>query len=58
MRDNKFYAICPDNDVTEEMDKKRIRWSAEEMINNRTPLSRWREDGKAAAQQEMDEYKY
>jgi NAD(P)-dependent dehydrogenase (short-subunit alcohol dehydrogenase family) len=36
-----FYIICPDNDVTAAMDRKRIRWAAEDLIENRPPLSRW-----------------
>ncbi|WP_158046726.1 SDR family NAD(P)-dependent oxidoreductase [Skermanella pratensis] len=36
-----FYILCPDNDVTREMDEKRIRWAAEDIIRNRPPLSRW-----------------
>jgi len=40
----KFYIICPDNDVTSEMDRKRIRWAAEDITQNRPPLSRWDKD--------------
>jgi NAD(P)-dependent dehydrogenase (short-subunit alcohol dehydrogenase family) len=36
-----FYILCPDNDVTRETDNKRIRWAAEDIIQNRPPLSRW-----------------
>lgn len=36
-----FYIICPDNEVTEEMDAKRMAWAAGDMIENRPPLSRW-----------------
>jgi NAD(P)-dependent dehydrogenase (short-subunit alcohol dehydrogenase family) len=39
-----FYIICPDNDVTSQMDRKRIRWAAEDVIYNRPPLSRWHPD--------------
>ena len=39
-----FYIICPDNDVTRDMDKKRMRWAAEDVIQNRPPLSRWDPD--------------
>lgn len=42
MKANKFYVICPDNDVTEDMDKKRILWSAGDITEGREPLSRWR----------------
>lgn len=36
-----FYIICPDNETTRAMDEKRIRWTAEDMIFNRSALSRW-----------------
>jgi NAD(P)-dependent dehydrogenase (short-subunit alcohol dehydrogenase family) len=36
-----FYILCPDNDVTREMDEKRIRWAADDLILNRPALSRW-----------------
>ena len=39
-----FYIICPDGDVTVEMDKKRILWAAGDMTENRPPLSRWHPD--------------
>ena len=43
-----FYILCPDNDVTTEMDKKRITWAAEDITQNRPPLSRWHPDYEAA----------
>jgi NAD(P)-dependent dehydrogenase (short-subunit alcohol dehydrogenase family) len=43
-----FYIICPDNDVTWEVDRKRIRWGAEDITENRPPLSRWHPDYKDA----------
>ena len=39
-----FYIICPDNEVTSEMDHKRMLWAAGDMIANRPPLSRWHKD--------------
>jgi NAD(P)-dependent dehydrogenase (short-subunit alcohol dehydrogenase family) len=36
-----FYIICPDNDVTREIDNRRILWAAEDIIRNRPALSRW-----------------
>jgi NAD(P)-dependent dehydrogenase (short-subunit alcohol dehydrogenase family) len=36
-----FYILCPDNDVTREVDNKRIRWAAEDIVENRPALSRW-----------------
>ena len=43
-----FYIICPDNDVTEDMDRRRIRWGADDIIRNRPALSRWHDDYKDA----------
>lgn len=51
--DNKFYIICPDNDVTEEMDKKRMLWAAGDAVNERPPLTRWREEFKKEAEEWM-----
>ena len=39
-----FYILCPDNDVTREMDEKRIQWNADDLIKNRPALSRWHPD--------------
>ena len=39
-----FYIICPDNEVTSEMDRKRILWGAGDITENRPPLSRWHPD--------------
>ncbi|NOX52197.1 MAG: SDR family NAD(P)-dependent oxidoreductase [Gammaproteobacteria bacterium] len=36
-----FYVICPDNDVTPEMDQRRIQWNTDDLILNRPALSRW-----------------
>lgn len=43
-----FYILCPDNEVTREMDEKRILWAAGDIVENRQPLSRWRPEYKAA----------
>jgi len=39
-----FYILCPDNDVTREMDERRIAWNAGDIIENRPALSRWHPD--------------
>jgi NAD(P)-dependent dehydrogenase (short-subunit alcohol dehydrogenase family) len=36
-----FYILCPDNDVTREIDERRILWAAGDIVENRPPLSRW-----------------
>jgi NAD(P)-dependent dehydrogenase (short-subunit alcohol dehydrogenase family) len=43
-----FYLICPDNDVTRDMDERRILWAAQDIIKNRPALSRWHPDYKQA----------
>jgi NAD(P)-dependent dehydrogenase (short-subunit alcohol dehydrogenase family) len=43
-----FYILCPDNDVTREMDNRRIRWAADDIVENRPALSRWHPDYKDA----------
>jgi len=39
-----FYILCPDNEVSPEMDRKRIQWAAGDLIEGRPPLSRWHPD--------------
>ena len=39
-----FYILCPDNEVTRRTDEKRILWAAQDVIENRPPLSRWHPD--------------
>ena len=39
-----FYILCPDNEVTRELDEKRILWAAQDIIENRPALSRWHPD--------------
>ena len=43
-----FYIICPDNEITREVDAKRIVWAAGDIAENRPPLSRWHPDYKDA----------
>ena len=39
-----FYILCPDNDATPQIDRKRIAWAAGDIIENRPALSRWHPD--------------
>lgn len=39
-----FYILCPDGEVTRELDEKRILWAAGDLVENRPPLSRWHPD--------------
>jgi NAD(P)-dependent dehydrogenase (short-subunit alcohol dehydrogenase family) len=43
-----FYVLCPDNDVTREIDNRRILWAAQDITANRPALSRWHPDYAAA----------
>jgi len=42
-----FYILCPDGEVTPEMDRKRILWAAGDIFENRPALSRWHVEYKA-----------
>ncbi|WVQ80509.1 hypothetical protein IAT38_002614 [Cryptococcus sp. DSM 104549] len=42
-----FYVICPDNDTPPSLDKARIQWSLNDIIENRPALSRWHPSYKA-----------
>jgi NAD(P)-dependent dehydrogenase (short-subunit alcohol dehydrogenase family) len=55
MEEGRFYVICPDNDVSEEMDKKRMLWDREDLVRGRPPLTRWREDYAIEAEKWMKE---
>jgi NAD(P)-dependent dehydrogenase (short-subunit alcohol dehydrogenase family) len=41
-----FYIICPDNDVTRDLDNRRMYWAVQDIIQNRPALSRWHPDYK------------
>ena len=48
MNNNDFYILCPDNDVTRDIDNRRIEWAAGDITANRPALSRWHPDYAAA----------
>lgn len=39
-----FYILCPDNEVTPALDRKRVLWAAGDLTENRPALSRWHPD--------------
>jgi NAD(P)-dependent dehydrogenase (short-subunit alcohol dehydrogenase family) len=43
-----FYILCPDNEVTREIDNRRMAWTMGDIIHNRPALSRWHPDYAAA----------
>jgi NAD(P)-dependent dehydrogenase (short-subunit alcohol dehydrogenase family) len=50
-----FYVLCPDNEVTPEIDHRRIEWAAGDMTQHRPALSRWHPDYESAFAAFMDE---
>ena len=46
MNKRDFYILCPDNEVTREIDNRRILWAAGDITQNRPALSRWHPDYK------------
>lgn len=41
MKEGKFYIVCPDNDVSEALDKARMEWAMGDVVYGRPALSRW-----------------
>ncbi|KAH8703164.1 short chain dehydrogenase/reductase [Talaromyces proteolyticus] len=52
-----FYILCPDNEVTEELDRKRVVWGCGDLVHDRPPLSRWRADWKEKAAKGIQDIK-
>lgn len=50
-----FYILCPDNDVTNEIDHKRMAWNLRDITHGRPALSRWREETAADFDKYMKE---
>jgi len=44
MKQGDFYILCPDNEVTRQIDNRRILWAAQDVTENRPALSRWHPD--------------
>ncbi|MCJ1483734.1 hypothetical protein MMC06_003902 [Schaereria dolodes] len=57
MENGTFYVLCPDNDTTAEKDRKRMLWSMGDIVEERPPLSRWRENWKERAEEWMAKQK-
>ena len=49
-----FYVLCPDDDVTPEIDHRRMEWATGDMTENRPALSRWHPDYEEAFASYMD----
>lgn len=50
-----FYILCPDNETSTEQDRRRIRWAADDIAENRPALSRWHPDWQEAFARYMTE---
>jgi NAD(P)-dependent dehydrogenase (short-subunit alcohol dehydrogenase family) len=50
-----FYILCPDGDVSREMDQKRMAWAIGDVIENRPALSRWHPDYEDAFKRYMED---
>ena len=48
LEEGDFYILCPDGEVTRDMDEKRMTWAMGDIVENRPPLSRWHKDWAAA----------
>lgn len=53
MGEGQFWVLCPDNDVSEDKDRRRMLWTAGDAVYGRPPLSRWREEYKQQAEETM-----
>lgn len=57
MGEDKFYVICPDNDVDWETDRKRMTWTMGDVVYERKPQSRWLEEYKEEAGETLNAMK-
>lgn len=46
--ENEFFIICPDNDVSWELDQARMQWNLDDVLKKRPALSRWHPEHKDA----------
>lgn len=44
LEEGDFYILCPDGEVTRDMDERRMTWAMGDIVENRPPLSRWHKD--------------
>ncbi|KAG9960504.1 short chain dehydrogenase/reductase, partial [Aureobasidium melanogenum] len=49
MMEGQFYIVCPDDDVSEELDKARMAYAMGDVCEGRPPLSRWHDEYKDSA---------
>ncbi|EME45408.1 hypothetical protein DOTSEDRAFT_71209 [Dothistroma septosporum NZE10] len=57
MSEDKFYVICPDNDVDWETDRKRMTWTMGDIVYERKPQSRWLDEFKEEAAETLPSMK-
>ncbi len=51
-----FYIVCEDNDVSARVDRARIQWNTDDLIQNRPALSRWHSQFSRAFSDFVDAY--
>jgi NAD(P)-dependent dehydrogenase (short-subunit alcohol dehydrogenase family) len=54
LESDQFYILCPDDQTTPEMDRRRMQWAADDVIKGRPALSRWHADHAADFRRHMD----
>ncbi|KAL2819405.1 hypothetical protein BJX63DRAFT_381923 [Aspergillus granulosus] len=50
-----FYIICPDDETDRALDKARMQWGTDDIIEDRPALSRWESSWKAKAEKAIQE---
>ncbi|GLB06521.1 hypothetical protein AtubIFM57258_001831 [Aspergillus tubingensis] len=55
MAEGRFYIVCPDGEVSEDLDKRRMLWSCGDVVHGRPALTRWRADWKERAARGIEE---
>ncbi|TAQ89288.1 hypothetical protein B7494_g2363 [Chlorociboria aeruginascens] len=53
IEEGKFYIVCPDNETSETVDRKRMLWGVGDIVYGRPALSRWREGWKQKSEEWM-----
>jgi NAD(P)-dependent dehydrogenase (short-subunit alcohol dehydrogenase family) len=51
----KFYIVCPDNDVDRHTDNLRMIWTSQDIVLDRPPLSRWHPNYKERYQEFLEQ---
>ncbi|OJJ59555.1 hypothetical protein ASPSYDRAFT_43938 [Aspergillus sydowii CBS 593.65] len=55
LQNGSFYIICPDDDVDQALDKARMQWGCDDILEDRPALSRWEKEWKSKAEKAIQE---